>query len=125
MFSQRQEMVCSAAIKVSLDPSSNSRRDRCTISGPVEDDDMLFARPIAVTISLLRGGDAAGCTITRDIAVRADRPPGPQESPQNVWPIRNSWNSATENLFSAWVQKLFNDPLDATPSWPADRKSVV
>ena len=69
--------------------------------------------------ALMRGGDAAGCTITRDIAVRADRPPGPQESPQNVWPIRNSWNSATENLFSAWVQKLFNDPLDATPSWPA------
>ncbi|HEY4140094.1 MAG TPA: hypothetical protein VGM57_01705, partial [Pseudolabrys sp.] len=25
----------------------------------------------------------------------------------------------TENLFSAWLEKLFDDPLDATPSWPA------
>jgi hypothetical protein len=62
---------------------------------------------------------AAGCTITRDISVRADHPSRPQESPQSVWPIRNSWSRTTENLFSAWVQKLFNDPLDATPSWPA------
>jgi hypothetical protein len=60
-----------------------------------------------------------GCAITRDIAVRADRPAGPQETPQSVWPIRNSWNRATEDLFSAWIQKLFNDPVDATPSWPA------
>ena len=26
---------------------------------------------------------------------------------------------ATENLFSAWIEKLFDDPLDAAPSWPA------
>jgi hypothetical protein len=61
-----------------------------------------------------------GCaTVTRDIAVRADRPPPPSEAPGSVWPIHNSWNRATENLFSAWIQKLFDDPLDATPSWPA------
>jgi hypothetical protein len=65
----------------------------------------------------VRGPD--GCAITRDIAVRAERPQGPQETTQSVWPIRNSWNRTTENLFSAWVQKLFDDPLDATPSWPA------
>src|SRR5262249_251131 len=23
------------------------------------------------------------------------------------------------NLFSAWIEKLFDDPLDAEPSWPA------
>lgn len=64
--------------------------------------------------------NSAQCgAITRDIAVRADRPAGPQETPQSVWPIRNSWNRATENLFSAWIEKLFTDPLDATPSWPA------
>ena len=57
--------------------------------------------------------------ITRDIAVRAERLPGLQESSQSVWPIRNSWNRTTENLFSAWIEKLFTDPLDATPSWPA------
>jgi hypothetical protein len=45
--------------------------------------------------------------------------------------VRNAWNRATENLFSAWIEKLFDDPLDATPSWPAlhevlrDRKRNV
>src|SRR6185436_11292139 len=50
----------------------------------------------------------AGCgTITRDIAVRADRPPPPSTTAGSVWPLRNSWNRATENLFSAWIEKLF------------------
>src|SRR5262249_45557007 len=51
-----------------------------------------------------------GCrTITRDIAVRADKPLAPGTTSGSVWPIRNSWNRATENLFSAWIEKLFDD----------------
>jgi hypothetical protein len=62
----------------------------------------------------------AGCgTITRDIDVRADRPPAPGGTAGSVWPVRNTWTRATENLFSAWLEKLFDDPVDATPSWPA------
>ena len=62
----------------------------------------------------------AGCsTITRDIVVRAARPPRPSATPGSVWPLRNTWNRATENLFSAWIEKLFDDPLDAAPEWPA------
>jgi hypothetical protein len=51
--------------------------------------------------------------------VRADEPPRPQGTGGSVWPLRNTWNRATENLFSAWIEKLFDDPLDAAPSWPA------
>jgi hypothetical protein len=58
-------------------------------------------------------------TITREIAVRGDRPAPPGSVEGSVWPIRNSWNRATENLFSAWIEKLFDDPLDAELSWPA------
>jgi len=58
-------------------------------------------------------------TITREIAVRDDEPPRPRATPGSVWPLRNSWNRATENLYSAWIEKLFDAPLDATPSWPA------
>ena len=58
-------------------------------------------------------------TITRDIAVRADEPPPPRATAGSVWPLRNTWNRATENLFSAWIEKLFDAPLDAAPSWPA------
>ena len=64
----------------------------------------------------------AGCgTIARDIAVRADAPPPPSAAPGVIWPVRNSWNRATEDLYSAWIQKLFDAPLDAEPSWPALR----
>ncbi len=62
---------------------------------------------------------AAGCgPVMRDIAVH-DQPQRPQQTAGSVWPIRNSWNRATENLFSAWLEKLFDDPQDMTPSWPA------
>ena len=34
-------------------------------------------------------------------------------------PCATRWNRATENLYSAWIEKLFDAPLDAAPSWPA------
>jgi hypothetical protein len=34
--------------------------------------------------------------------------------------LRSTWNRASENLFSAWIEKLFDDPLDAEPSWPGN-----
>jgi hypothetical protein len=70
--------------------------------------------------SLVRDGAPDGCrTITRDIVVSAQKPPGPQRTPGSVWPIPNTWNRATENLFSAWIEKLFDAPLDTEPSWKA------
>ncbi|MGA7488864.1 MAG: hypothetical protein WBW74_18235 [Xanthobacteraceae bacterium] len=62
----------------------------------------------------------AGCgPITREIKVRPDKPGGPGSAAGSTWPLRNAWNRASENLFSAWIEKLFDDPLDAEPSWPA------
>ena len=57
--------------------------------------------------------------VAREIAVRADQPPRPQTAAGSVWPVRNAWDRGMENLFSAWVEKLFDAPLDAAPSWPA------
>ena len=37
----------------------------------------------------------------------------------SVWPLHNTWNRATENLYSAWIEKLFDAPLDVELSWPA------
>ena len=31
--------------------------------------------------------------------------------------MRNTWNRATENLYSAWIAKLFDAPLDQELSW--------
>ncbi len=64
---------------------------------------------------------AAGCSpITRDIVV-ADAP-SPPPAAGGTWPLRNTWNRATENLYSAWIEKLFDAPLDAEPSWPTLRE---
>ncbi len=80
------------------------------------------AAPAAGTwhATLVREAAPDACrTITREIAVSAQKPPRPSTAPGSVWPIRNSWNRATENLFSAWIAKLFDAPLDTEPSWKA------
>ena len=80
------------------------------------------AAPAAGTwhASLVRDGAADGCrTVTREIVVSAQKQPAPRPTPGSVWPIRNTWNRATENLFSAWIEKLFDAPLDTEPSWKA------
>jgi hypothetical protein len=70
--------------------------------------------------TLVREGAPAGCsTITREIAVRRNQPPAPRATPGRVWPLRNTWNRGTENLYSAWVEKLFDAPLEEELSWPA------
>ena len=80
------------------------------------------ASPAAGTwrATLTRSRAPAECsTITRDISVRGDEPPRPSATAGDVWPLRNTWNRATDNLYSAWIEKLFDAPLDAAPSWPA------
>ena len=52
--------------------------------------------------------------------VRVDDPPGGRgrTSGEGRRPARE-WNRATENLYAAWIERLFDDPLDAQPSWRA------
>ena len=70
--------------------------------------------------TLTRDGVLGECgTITRDIAVRENQPPPPHATPGSVWPVHNTWNRATENFYSAWIEKLFDAPLNVEPSWPA------
>jgi hypothetical protein len=80
------------------------------------------ASPAAGTwrATLARDRAPAECsTITREIAVAAAAPARPRGTEGSLWPVRNSWNRATENLYSAWIEKLFDAPLDAAPSWKA------
>jgi hypothetical protein len=80
------------------------------------------ASPAAGTwhVQLARDQAPAECsTITREIAVSGREPPRPSTTQGSVWPVRNAWNRGTENLYSAWIEKLFDAPLDAEPSWKA------
>ena len=65
-------------------------------------------------IALGRGRDVAACAVIvvgEGAAARRTRPAGA------VWPVERAWDPVTEALYSAWVEKLFDDPLDAEPSW--------
>ncbi|MBN9604418.1 MAG: hypothetical protein J0G33_15960 [Afipia felis] len=80
------------------------------------------AAPVAGTwhARLVRDHAAPGCeTVTREITVRAERPPRPSATAGSIWPIHDTWNRGTENLYSAWIEKLFDAPLDSPPSWKA------
>jgi hypothetical protein len=69
---------------------------------------------------LVHDGAAGECaTITRDIVVSETKPPPPHNASGSVWPIHAAWDRATENLYSAWIEKLFDAPLNAEPSWKA------
>jgi hypothetical protein len=58
-------------------------------------------------------------TITRDINV-SGRKPDPVPTPSGAfWQVRGTWNHATESLFSAWIEKLFDAPADQDLSWKA------
>jgi hypothetical protein len=70
--------------------------------------------------TLTLNGAPAGCrTMTREISVRGNRPAPPHAVVDSVWPLRNVWNRAAENLYSAWIEKLFDAPVDAELSWTA------
>jgi hypothetical protein len=70
--------------------------------------------------TLVRDQAPAGCaTISHDIAVSATKLPGPPAVAGSMWPVRASWNRTTEDLYSSWIAKLFDAPLDAEPAWKA------
>ncbi len=58
-------------------------------------------------------------TITKEIAVSARKPSAAHAAEGSVWKLHNTWDRATENLYSAWIAKLFDAPLEAEQSWKA------
>ncbi len=62
--------------------------------------------------------EGRGATTTKlAVGSRPGAPPGPPK--QGVWPARGAWSRATENVYSAWIETLFDAPDDEMPSWPA------
>jgi hypothetical protein len=55
----------------------------------------------------------------QDIVV-GTRPRPASGTPRSaLWFTRASWTPSLEDLYSAWIQHLFDAPLDAAPSWNA------
>ncbi len=61
---------------------------------------------------------APGVHLCRDIAVGQAPQPRPRTPWGAAWPVVTAWDRDFENLYSAWLEKLFDDPLDASPTWP-------
>jgi hypothetical protein len=69
---------------------------------------------------LERDGASAECSpISRDIVVAARKPEPVRIPAGSIWQVSNSWNSTNEALFSAWIEKLFDAPVDQDLSWKA------
>ena len=68
----------------------------------------------------LSNTSSGGCiAFAQKIDVRKASLGGPRQTAGSVWPIRAAWNRDTENLFSAWVEKLFDAPQEESLSWKA------
>jgi hypothetical protein len=61
--------------------------------------------------------DTSSFTCGTDIDVSARKPSTAHTTEGSVWRLHNSWDRSTENLYSAWVAKLFDAPLEAEQSW--------
>jgi hypothetical protein len=71
-------------------------------------------------VSLVRDGVCGGSEVTsQDIVVRRQRGPSPGTPRTALWFTRALWTPSLENLYSAWIEHLFDAPLDAQPSWNA------
>jgi hypothetical protein len=80
-----------------------------------------IAAPAAGTwqAKLTRADAAPECKgVIRDIAVQRKQPAAPRAA-KSVWPLRDDWTRKTENLYAAWIEKLFDAPLDQELSWKA------
>jgi hypothetical protein len=76
------------------------------------------ARPAAGTWRATLERQSADCgPITHNITVSARKPEPFRIPPGNIWQVKNSWNSTNEALFSAWIEKLFDGPLDQDLNW--------
>jgi hypothetical protein len=74
-----------------------------------------------VHISFNADPPCGGATLASKEVTVADRAPATSlPAPRTaLWSTRHAWNPSFENLYSAWLQYLFDAPFDAQPSWGA------
>ncbi len=72
------------------------------------------------SVSFARDRACGGASLaTKEIVIR-DRGNPPAAPPRTaLWRTRASWSASFENLYSAWVEFMFEAPLDVSLSWAA------
>jgi hypothetical protein len=70
--------------------------------------------------TLTRDAACGGASLAaQDIVVGTHPGYAPGTPRTALWFTRASWTPSLENLYSAWVEHLFDAPLDAAPTWNA------
>lgn len=62
------------------------------------------------------GGDVLA---KKDVSVAGGRTALAPAPPGDLWAVRAAWSAAVEDLYSAWIEHLFDAPIDEQPSWNA------
>ena len=72
------------------------------------------------TAKLIRDRAPLECKeIKLEIAVRDEAPPRPRATWSQIWPIHRAWTRSIENVYSAWLDKLFDAPIEKSLSYAA------
>ncbi len=80
------------------------------------------AAPVAGTwhVAFSREESCASATLAkRDVAVSGSLPLAAPSPSGVLWATRATWSPSLENLYSAWIEHLFDAPIDMQPSWNA------
>jgi hypothetical protein len=73
------------------------------------------------TARLVQPGCGGSADASLDVSVTTSAPDRWREasSPNTVWPTRTSWSRELEDVYSAWIETLFDAPDGVMPSWSA------
>lgn len=103
---------------VLLDPTGNRLAPTMTrLDGPPWTTVVTIDAPTPGTWTAALG-DGARVDACQQTEVRVERAPRGGGSGGPAWSLRRKHGEATENLFAAFVQRLFDYPLDQDLSWP-------
>jgi hypothetical protein len=70
--------------------------------------------------TVARDSACGGAAIaTQDVVVSAKPVPPPGTPRTALWFTRAQWTPSLENLYSAWIERMFDAPIEAAPSWNA------
>ncbi len=68
--------------------------------------------------------DSAGKVLACERTRVRDKRPAPPTLGTVQWPVKRRWGRKMEDLYSAWIEKLFDAPATARPSWTPLQKVV-
>jgi hypothetical protein len=71
--------------------------------------------------TLARSQECGGAVLATKVINVRDRPatPVPESPAAALWPIRAAWSPSLENVYSAWIETMFEAPLDQQVSYSA------